>query len=110
MLITSGQAKKAAKYFEDAIGTYEEHCDKASTLDDSEADDSALDVLLLADFNATAAMIHYHYAGNLLAQDCWEEAKTVTNIALTLAENSNMPLEDLEKLQQCIHDIWLEID
>ncbi|ETP29744.1 hypothetical protein F442_21145 [Phytophthora nicotianae P10297] len=103
--------EEAAKYFEDAIGAYEEHCDQAPTLDDGEADDvSDSDVSLLADLNATAAMIHYHYAGNLLAQDRWDEAKTVTEIALVLAENSSMPAGDLEELQQCMHDLWLEMD
>ncbi|KAG6966873.1 hypothetical protein JG687_00004619 [Phytophthora cactorum] len=105
-----GQSEEAAKYFEDAIGAYEEHCDQASTLGDDEADVSSSDVSLLADLNATAAMIHYHYTGNLLAQDRWDEAKTVTKIALELAENSSMPAEDLEELQHCVHELWLEMD
>ncbi|KAJ8508073.1 hypothetical protein ON010_g18907 [Phytophthora cinnamomi] len=102
-----GQPEEAAICFDDAIGAYEEHCDKAPG---GEEDVSEEDVLLLSDLNATAAMIHYHYAGNLLAQERWEEAKNVTKIALVLAENSSMPAEDLEELQHCIHELWLEID
>jgi hypothetical protein len=55
-------------------------------------------------------MIHYHYAGNLLAQERWDEVKTVTTIALELAENSSMATEDLEQLQQCIHELWVELE
>ncbi|EGZ20134.1 hypothetical protein PHYSODRAFT_494343 [Phytophthora sojae] len=96
-------------YFDDAIGAYEEHCDKAPDGQEEE-DVSEADISILSDLNATAAMIHYHYAGNLLAQERWEEAKNVTKIALVLAENSSMPAEDLEELQHCIHELWLEMD
>ncbi|KAH7463730.1 hypothetical protein PRIC1_006565 [Phytophthora ramorum] len=107
---TLGHPKEAEKYFDDAIGAYEEHCDQASASDVGEEDVSDTDISLLADLNATAAMIHYHYAGNLLAQERWEEAKNVTKIALVLAENSSMPAGDLEELQHCIHELWLEMD
>ncbi|KAL7679877.1 putative tetratricopeptide-like helical domain superfamily [Plasmopara halstedii] len=96
----------ALKYFEDAIEVYEKHCDKAS---DREDNASTSDIYLLIDLNATVAMVHYHYAGNLLARGCWEEVKIITKTALTLAENSSMPIEDLETLQQCIHDLWLDM-
>lgn len=105
----SGQPEEAEKYFDDAIGAYEEHCDKAPDGQEEE-DVSEADISILSDLNATAAMIHYHYAGNLLAQERWEEAKNVTKIALVLAENSSMPAEDLEELQHCIHELWLEMD
>lgn len=55
-------------------------------------------------------MIHYHFAGNLLAQERWDEARTVTEIALVLAENSEMPLEELEELQHHVHELWLEME
>ncbi|OWZ08011.1 hypothetical protein PHMEG_00019511 [Phytophthora megakarya] len=105
-----GQPEEAEKYFDDAIGAYEEHCNQASASDAGEVDVSDADFSLLADLNATAAMIHYHYAANLLAQDRWDEAKNVTEIALVLAENSSMPSEDLEELQRCIHELWLEME
>ncbi|KAK1930193.1 hypothetical protein P3T76_014426 [Phytophthora citrophthora] len=101
-----GVPDEAEQYFEDAIGAYEEHCDQAP--DETEVSD--LDISLLADLNASAAMIHYHYAGNLLGQDRWEEAKNVTKIALVLAENSSMPEGELGDLQQCIHELWVEMD
>ncbi|KAL3659711.1 hypothetical protein V7S43_015385 [Phytophthora oleae] len=101
-----GVPDEAEQYFEDAIGAYEEHCDQAP----EETDVSDSDISLLADLNATAAMIHYHYAGNLLGQDRWEEAKNVTKIALVLAENSSMPEGVLGDLQQCIHELWVEMD
>ncbi|GMF09571.1 unnamed protein product [Phytophthora lilii] len=107
---TRGQPEEAEKFFDDAIGAYEEHCRQASGSNAGEEDVSESDISLLADLNATAAMIHYHYAGNLLAQDRWEELKTVTEIALVLAENSSMPAEELEELQHCIHELWLEMD
>ncbi|KAE9042267.1 hypothetical protein PR003_g4169 [Phytophthora rubi] len=102
-----GQPEEAEKYFDDAIGAYEEHCDKAPG---SEDDATEEDISLLSDLNATASMIHYHYAGSLLAQERWEEAKNVTKIAVVLAENSSMPAEDLEELQHSIHELWLEMD
>ena len=68
------------------------------------------DISLLADLNATAAMIHYHFAGNLLAQERWDDAKKVTEIAPVLAENSRMPLNELEELQHCVHELWLEME
>ncbi|KAG7390429.1 hypothetical protein PHYPSEUDO_007952 [Phytophthora pseudosyringae] len=105
-----GQPEEAEKYFEDAIGAYEEHCEQASASDAGETDASDSDISILADLNATAAMIHYHYTGNLLAQERWEEAKNVTKIALVLAENSSMPAEDLEELQRCIHELLVEMD
>ncbi|POM57722.1 Hypothetical protein PHPALM_37729, partial [Phytophthora palmivora] len=108
--LTSGQPEEAEKYFDDAIGAYEEHCNQASASDGGEVDVSDSEFSLLADLNATAAMIHYHYAANLLAQNRWEETKNVTKIALVLAENSSIPSEDLEELQQCIHELWLEMD
>ncbi|KAF4150417.1 hypothetical protein GN958_ATG00389 [Phytophthora infestans] len=104
LVVASGQSEEAATYFEDAIGAYEEHCDQASALDADGGKISGSDISLLADLNATAAMVHYHYAGNLLARNYWDEAKTVTKIALGLAENSSMPAEDL---QQYIHELWL---
>ncbi|GMF30128.1 unnamed protein product [Phytophthora fragariaefolia] len=106
----AGQHEEAEKCFDDAIGVYEEHCSKAPAEDGGEEDVSEEDISLLADLNASAAMIHYHYASNLLAQERWDEAKNVTEIALVLAENSSMPAEDLEELQQSIHDLWLEMD
>lgn len=107
---TSGQSEEAEKYFDDAIGAYEEHCDLASASDSGDGGASDSDLSLLANLNATAAMIHYHFAGNLLAQERWDEAKNVTKITLVLAENSSMPADDLEELQHCIHELWLEMD
>ncbi|CAI5720810.1 unnamed protein product [Hyaloperonospora brassicae] len=105
-----GQHEEAETYFNDAIGTYNEHCDRAGASGDSEEKASDADNSLLVDLNATAAMIHYHFAGNLLAQERWDEARTVTEIALVLAENSEMPLEELEELQHHVHELWLEME
>ncbi|RMX62129.1 hypothetical protein KXD40_007093 [Peronospora effusa] len=107
---TSGQSEDATNYFNDAISAYEEHCDQASKVGSSEVDVSDSDISLLLNLNATAAMIHYHFAGNLLAQERWDEAKNVTKIALELAENSSMSTEELEELQHCIHELWLELE
>lgn len=100
--------EQAEEFFDEAITAYEHHCSQASEAE--EEDTSESDLALLADLNATAAMIHYHYAGNLLAQDCWQEAKSLTEVALLLAENSSMPASDLEELQRCVHELWLEMD
>ncbi|CAI5700672.1 unnamed protein product [Peronospora effusa] len=105
-----GQSEDATNYFNDAISAYEEHCDQASKVGSSEVDVSDSDISLLLNLNATAAMIHYHFAGNLLAQERWDEAKNVTKIALELAENSSMSTEELEELQHCIHELWLELE
>uniref|UniRef100_M4C5J5 MalT-like TPR region domain-containing protein n=1 Tax=Hyaloperonospora arabidopsidis (strain Emoy2) TaxID=559515 RepID=M4C5J5_HYAAE len=105
-----GQHEEAEKYFNDAIGAYNEHCDQAVDSGASMCQASDSDISLLADLNATAAMIHYHFAGNLLAQERWDDAKKVTEIALVLAENSRMPLNELEELQHCVHELWLEME
>ncbi|CAI5742219.1 unnamed protein product [Peronospora destructor] len=105
-----GQSEDATDYFNDAISAYEEHCDQVSEVGSSEVDVSDSDISLLLNLNATAAMIHYHFAGNLLAQERWDEAKNVTKIALELAENSSMSTEELEELQHCVHELWLELE
>ncbi|KAG7400421.1 hypothetical protein PHYBOEH_005796 [Phytophthora boehmeriae] len=104
------QLEEADKYFNRAISAYEQHCDQATTSDTDEEDASETDLSLLADLNASAAMVYYHYAGSLLPQADWEEVRNLTEAALMLAENSSMPSEDLEELQRCVHDLWLDME
>ena len=108
--LASGQSEDATNFFDDAISAYEEHCNQASEVGSSEVDVSDSDISLLLNLNATAAMIHYHFAGTLLAQERWNEAKNVTKIALELAENSSMTTEELEELQHHVHELWLELE
>ncbi|KAF4324138.1 hypothetical protein BBO99_00001798 [Phytophthora kernoviae] len=103
------QLEEADTYFNRAISAYEQHCEQAMASDTDEENASETKLALLADLNASAAMIYYHYAGSLLAQEDCEEVKNLTEAALMLAEHSSMPSEDLEELQRCIHDLWLDM-
>ncbi|RLN14409.1 hypothetical protein BBJ28_00022873 [Nothophytophthora sp. Chile5] len=124
------QPKKAEQYFEQAIAAYEAHCDQSAASPDPESDDedeegegededeevveyedvSESEIAFLADLNSAAAILFYHYGGNLLDQERWEGARDAMEHALTLAENSSMAPEELDDLQQSIHDIWLEME
>ncbi|RLN92595.1 hypothetical protein BBJ28_00022274 [Nothophytophthora sp. Chile5] len=128
VILMPGWYWKAEQYFEQAIAAYEAHCDQSAASPDPESDDedeedekddeevveyedvSESEIAFLADLNSTAAMLFYHYGGNLLDQERWEGARDAMEHALTLAENSSMAPEELDDLQQSVHDIWLEME